>query len=67
MAISSVWIAITSIIATFDIKKAANEDGSIIEPSGAAYGGFVNATLPFKCTFDPRSEELASLIRATAA
>jgi len=33
MASSAVWIAIASIIATFDIAKAVDEDGKVVEPS----------------------------------
>jgi hypothetical protein len=33
MAFSSVWIAVASIIAAFDITKAIDEHGNAIEPS----------------------------------
>ena len=33
MAFASAWIAIASLIAVFDIKKAVDEDGETIEPS----------------------------------
>jgi hypothetical protein len=33
MATSSVWIAMASILATFDITKAVGEDGKVIEPN----------------------------------
>jgi len=33
MAFSAVWIAIASLIAAFDITKAVDENGEIIEPS----------------------------------
>jgi hypothetical protein len=33
MATSSVWIAVASILATFDITKAVGEDGKVIEPN----------------------------------
>jgi hypothetical protein len=33
MAFSSVWIAVASIIAVFDITKAVDENGNAIEPS----------------------------------
>jgi hypothetical protein len=33
MAMSSLWISIASILATFDISKAFGEDGKVIEPS----------------------------------
>ena len=33
MAFSAVWIAIASLLTVFDIKKAVDEDGNVIEPS----------------------------------
>jgi hypothetical protein len=33
MAFSAVWVAIASIIYCFDIKKAVDESGNVIEPS----------------------------------
>lgn len=33
MAFSAVWIAIASLIAAFDIEKAVDENGEVIEPS----------------------------------
>jgi len=32
MAFSAIWIALASLLATFDIKKATDEDGNVIEP-----------------------------------
>ena len=34
MARASVWIAVVSMLASFDITKAADKDGLVIEPSG---------------------------------
>jgi hypothetical protein len=33
MATASIWIAVASMLAAFDIKKAVGEDGKEIEPS----------------------------------
>jgi hypothetical protein len=33
MAFSAVWIAIATLIAAFDIAKAVDENGEVIEPS----------------------------------
>lgn len=33
MAFSSVWIAIASLVAVFDINKAVDDDGRVIEPT----------------------------------
>lgn len=32
MAFSAIWIALASLLAVFDIKKATDEDGNVIEP-----------------------------------
>ncbi|KAJ7639928.1 cytochrome P450 [Mycena rosella] len=53
MAISSIWITVASLLATFDIRKAVDEDGRTIEPSGP---------LPFKCCITPRSPGTVALI-----
>lgn len=65
MATSSVWIAIASIVATFDISKAVDENGDVIEPSLGYSPGMINAPLPFKCSIKPRSQQAAALIHAT--
>ncbi|KAJ7688517.1 hypothetical protein B0H14DRAFT_2421125, partial [Mycena olivaceomarginata] len=33
MALSSLWITVVSILATFDITKAVDEKGNVVEPS----------------------------------
>ena len=33
MAFSAVWIAVASLLATFDIEKAMDENGNVIEPT----------------------------------
>jgi hypothetical protein len=41
MAMSSLFISITSILAAFDITKAVGEDGQVIEPSYDYFPGLV--------------------------
>lgn len=41
MALSAIWIAIASLIATFDITKAIDENGEVIEPSYEFLSEFV--------------------------
>jgi len=65
MAISSVWIAVASILATFDITKAVADDGKEIEPTHEYFPGMVIMPLPFKCSIKPRSKAAAELIQAT--
>ncbi|RDB21839.1 hypothetical protein Hypma_010803 [Hypsizygus marmoreus] len=66
MAHDTVWIAIASIAATFDITKATDDSGNIIEPTYEYLTGLACRPLPFKCTIKPRSKEAEALIRSTA-
>ncbi|KAJ7776053.1 cytochrome P450 [Mycena maculata] len=65
MANSSLWITIASILATFEITKAIEEDGEIIEPSYKFTPELVSVPLPFKCSIRPRSQDAVTLITAT--
>jgi len=65
MAFSAVWIAVASIIATFDIVKAVDENGQIIEPRDEYSSSIVSIPSPFKCSIKPRSQEAEASIRAT--
>ncbi|KAJ7762871.1 cytochrome P450 [Mycena olivaceomarginata] len=64
MANASLWITVASVLATFDIAKALDENGREIEPSYEFDSGFINAPLPFKCSIQPRSQQAVDLIRA---
>jgi len=64
MASDSVWVTITSILATFTLAKPVDAHGHVIEPSGEYALGFISRPLPFKCAFTPRSAAAESLIRA---
>ncbi|KAJ7723505.1 cytochrome P450 [Mycena maculata] len=66
MATASIWIAVASILATFDISKAVDENGKEVEPSYEYHSGFISLPLPFKCVLTPRSEKAKALIQATA-
>ncbi|KAJ7453443.1 cytochrome P450 [Mycena latifolia] len=63
LATSSVWITIVSILATFDIQKAVDDMGNVIEPTGEYTSAAVSAPLPFKCSITPRSEAAVALIK----
>jgi len=65
MAFSAMWIAVASIIATFDITKAVDENGQVIEPSHEYTSSVVCMPLGFKCSIKPRSQQAEALIRAT--
>ncbi|KAJ7106251.1 cytochrome P450 [Mycena epipterygia] len=63
MARSSIWITVASILATFNIDKAVDEAGHVIEPTFEYMAGLISAPLPFKCSITPRSKEAVALIR----
>ncbi|CAA7261115.1 unnamed protein product [Cyclocybe aegerita] len=65
MAFSSVWINVASILATFDISKAVDMDGKVIEPSHEYTSSLVRLPLPFKCSMTPRSKQAEALIRSS--
>ncbi|KAG7440087.1 cytochrome P450 [Guyanagaster necrorhizus] len=62
LAYASVWITVASILAVFDITKAVDENGMIIEPSDKVYTGLVCLPEPFKCSIKPRSKEAEDYI-----
>ncbi|KAJ7871939.1 cytochrome P450 [Mycena leptocephala] len=66
MALSSIWITVVSILATFDITKAVDENGNVIEPSYDYLSGLISTPLPFKCTITPRSQEAVALVQGAA-
>ncbi|KAJ7888363.1 cytochrome P450 [Mycena olivaceomarginata] len=45
LALSSIWITVASILATFDIFKAVDEDGRVIEPSHEYLSGIITSVL----------------------
>ncbi|KAJ6503785.1 cytochrome P450 [Mycena sanguinolenta] len=64
MANASLLITIASVLATFDITKALDDNGQVIEPSYEFDSGFINTPLPFKCSILPRSKHAADLIQS---
>ncbi|KAJ6548207.1 cytochrome P450, partial [Mycena vulgaris] len=66
MASSSLWITITSILATFDIKKAVDDKGNEIEPAHEYFPGLISTPLPFVCSIAPRSRQAVEAIHATS-
>ncbi|EJD42939.1 cytochrome P450, partial [Auricularia subglabra TFB-10046 SS5] len=50
------WLAITTVLACFDIGRAVNERGEEIVPSGEMRSGLVACPRPFMCRITPRSE-----------
>ncbi|KAF9560814.1 cytochrome P450 [Agrocybe pediades] len=64
LASNSGWIAISSILATYDISKAKDEHGNTIEPLIEYADGLVSHPKPFKVSITPRSENSKKLVEA---
>ena len=47
MAFSAVWITVASLLATFDIEKATDENGNVIEPNHEYTSGLVTCAIFF--------------------
>ncbi|KAF8654799.1 hypothetical protein AX16_003368 [Volvariella volvacea WC 439] len=64
IALSSVWLSITTILATLDITKAKDKDGNVIEPSGKYSTGMLCYPEPFECDIRFRSKKAEELVKA---
>ncbi|KAK7447720.1 hypothetical protein VKT23_013976 [Stygiomarasmius scandens] len=62
--LNSAWLAIASLIATYNLKKGVDQNGKEIEPVVDYVGNSVCHPAPYKCTFVPRSPEALKLIKA---
>ncbi|KAJ6579508.1 cytochrome P450 [Mycena vulgaris] len=68
LARSSIWITIVSILSTFMISKAMDNDGHEIEVSAEEVtSGVVSFPVPFKCKILPRSKAAQTLIQSTVS
>ncbi|KAH9478027.1 Cytochrome P450 monooxygenase 98 [Psilocybe cubensis] len=66
MAFSSVWIAVASLLTVYDIKKAVDEEGNVIEPQHDYLSALVCMPKPYKCSITPRSQKAERLIRSAS-
>ncbi|KAF7364917.1 O-methylsterigmatocystin oxidoreductase [Mycena venus] len=65
---ATVWAAMVSILATFNIAKAKDSAGNEIDIDLDNYSdGLVSHPLPFVCSITPRSDAAKSLVQATEA
>ncbi|KAJ7021454.1 cytochrome P450 [Mycena alexandri] len=64
IAYSSLWLTMASILATFDIDKAVDGNGNVVEPSYEYSSALVFAPLPFECSITPRSSQAVQAIEA---
>lgn len=68
MADKAVWLVIVSVLATFNISKARDDNGNEIEVDANAYtDGMTSHPLPFKCSIVPRSSQAKTQIRTVGA
>lgn len=63
IADASVFLYIATVLAAFDISKAVDDSGHVIEVKAEFTSGLVSHPAPFRCSIKPRSSEAISLIR----
>ncbi|TFK33964.1 cytochrome P450 [Crucibulum laeve] len=66
LALEILWIGVTCLVSTFDISKAVDKDGKVVELSHEYEAGFITKPLPFKCSFKARSKAAADMIRTAS-
>jgi cytochrome P450 len=63
LAESNMFLVIAQSLAAFDISKAVDKSGNIIEPRIGYMPGVVGHPEPFKCRITPRSEKHAQWVK----
>ncbi|KAF8877650.1 cytochrome P450 [Gymnopilus junonius] len=66
VALSVIWLTMASVLATFNITKAIDENGKELEPDVQYWSGLIVHPLPFKCTIKPRSKAAEELVKSGA-
>ncbi|KAI5115731.1 hypothetical protein M0805_006795 [Coniferiporia weirii] len=61
-AANSIFIAVASVLAAFNIEKSIDADGVPITPAVEYTAGFIRHPKPFECKITPRSDKIASAI-----
>ncbi|KAF4617511.1 hypothetical protein D9613_005756 [Agrocybe pediades] len=64
IALSFLWLTAATLLKTFDLSKAVDENGNTIEPSMEFHAGVICEPAPFKCNIKPRSAEAKELIHS---
>ncbi|TFK21388.1 cytochrome P450 [Coprinopsis marcescibilis] len=62
---SSLWLLMTSMLATLDISKPVDDQGKVIEQPPVFDNPIFRIPNTFKCSIKPRSERALALIRQT--
>lgn len=63
IAFDTLWIMAASVLAVFNISKAVEADGTVIEPDTEYTTGLISRPKPFQCSLVPRLEGARELIR----
>ncbi|EUC61630.1 cytochrome P450 family protein, partial [Rhizoctonia solani AG-3 Rhs1AP] len=61
IALQSLWLVISNVLANFEIAKLRTPDGEIITPKEEYTNGILSRMLPFKNSIKPRSSALRAL------
>ncbi|EIN08237.1 cytochrome P450 [Punctularia strigosozonata HHB-11173 SS5] len=64
LADQSVWLACAMALAAFDISKAKDEHGHVLEPTQEYTSGLISHPKQFPCALKPRSTRAEALIRS---
>ncbi|KAI5121901.1 hypothetical protein M0805_000230, partial [Coniferiporia weirii] len=62
---NTIFIAVASILAAFNIGKTIDSDGTLITPAVDYTAGLLSHPKPFKCKIIPRSDKIALAIQQT--
>ncbi|PFH48299.1 hypothetical protein AMATHDRAFT_42349 [Amanita thiersii Skay4041] len=65
LAFPSIWIMVASIVSVFEVSKALDPSGNVIEPSEDFIPGLVCAPKSFTCLMKPRSKKHEQAILVT--
>jgi len=66
MADNTVWLAVVSVLATLDLRKAKDNEGKDIDILGEYCKTFFRHPLPYRSAITPRDLQARNLILATA-
>ncbi|KAF9038255.1 cytochrome P450 [Rhodocollybia butyracea] len=59
----TIWLAVASMLACFDLTKACDKDGVEIDPDVNFLDGLISYPRPYECTITPRSKAIAETIK----
>ncbi|KLO11753.1 cytochrome P450 [Schizopora paradoxa] len=62
LAQQSIFMTVANILHVFNVTKARDEDGGVIEPRVEYKPGLIRHPHPFKCAISPRSDAKAALL-----